>query len=32
MIDLENKYNFASGLKSKNIYKPNQNNDFKISR
>lgn len=32
MIDLENKYDFASGLKSKNIYKPNQNNDFKISR
>jgi CRISPR/Cas system-associated exonuclease Cas4 (RecB family) len=32
MIDLEDKKDFATGIKSKNIYTPNQNKDFKISR
>ena len=31
MIDLDNKKN-ATGLKSRNIYEPNQNADYKISR
>ena len=32
MIDLEDKKDIATGLKSRNIYKPNQNEDYKISR
>lgn len=32
MIDLEDKKEFAPGIKSRNIYTPNQNKDFKISR
>jgi len=32
MIDLEDKKDFAPGIKSRNIYTPNQNKDFKISR
>lgn len=32
MIDLENKKEIATGLKSRNIYVPGQNKDFKISR
>ena len=32
MIDLEKNGKIATGVKSKNIYKPNQTEDFKISR
>ena len=32
MIDLEDKKDIATGLKSRNIYKPNQKEDYKISR
>ena len=32
MIDLEKNGKIATGVKSKNIYKPNQTVDFKISR
>ena len=32
MIDIEYKKEIATGIKTKNIYKPNQNADYKISR